>query len=221
MRLRRDGLLQIISRVDRQVKINGQRVEPAEVEDALRRVHGTTAAATAVRREGGGRGPAGLHSRGRPNGSVPTGASACGGEQIFADLHATGANSRHRQISSIPGGKVDEKALLAIADATPRERQQALHKPAATLRVRRAVARAWMRTLDRESLEGRYPSTKQEVNSLDLLKFVFFSNKKAAARFHSTPSMWRCDPANLPQRLDAHLGSAPVAENGGTLRRSS
>ena len=36
VRLQRDGLLQIISRVDRQVKINGQRVEPAEVENALR-----------------------------------------------------------------------------------------------------------------------------------------------------------------------------------------
>jgi acyl carrier protein len=34
----------------------------------------------------------------------------------------------------LPGGKVDEKALLAIADATPRELQQALHTPAVTLR---------------------------------------------------------------------------------------
>ena len=34
----------------------------------------------------------------------------------------------------LPGGKVDEKALLAIADATPRERREALHTPAVTLR---------------------------------------------------------------------------------------
>lgn len=134
VRLRRDGLLQIVSRVDRQVKINGQRVEPAEVEDALRRVGGTTAAVTAVRREGGGEvllafivavDPTDLSLAKRVRAAVSKSLPAYMQPARILVVD---------EIPLLPGGKVDEKALLAIADATPRERQQALHTPATTLR---------------------------------------------------------------------------------------
>jgi amino acid adenylation domain-containing protein len=45
VRLRPDGMLQFVARGDRQIKINGQRVEPAEIEETLRGVAGVAEAA--------------------------------------------------------------------------------------------------------------------------------------------------------------------------------
>ncbi|GAB2578730.1 hypothetical protein GCM10027168_09520 [Streptomyces capparidis] len=53
-RLRPDGALEVLGRRDRQVKVNGVRVEPAEVEDVLRRHPGVTDACAAAVAEGEG-----------------------------------------------------------------------------------------------------------------------------------------------------------------------
>jgi amino acid adenylation domain-containing protein len=50
VRLRADALLEVVGRRDRQVKVRGQRVEPAEIEDFLRRLPGVADAAVAARR---------------------------------------------------------------------------------------------------------------------------------------------------------------------------
>ncbi|MEI9887512.1 MAG: alpha/beta fold hydrolase [Rhizomicrobium sp.] len=52
VRLRADGLIDLIGRKDRQLKIRGQRVEPAELESALRRHPGICDAAVFPRRVG-------------------------------------------------------------------------------------------------------------------------------------------------------------------------
>jgi len=133
VRLRRDGLLQIISRMDRQVKINGHRVEPAEVEDALRRVQGTAAAVTAVRREGGDAVLLAFIVAADPTDlSLPKRVRAAASKSLPTYMQPARILVIDR-FPLLPGGKVDEKALLAIADATPRERQQTLHTPATTL----------------------------------------------------------------------------------------
>ncbi len=49
VRLEADGLLRVLGRADQQVKINGVRVEPAEVEAALRRVDAVTDAVVITR----------------------------------------------------------------------------------------------------------------------------------------------------------------------------
>ncbi|WP_306359969.1 non-ribosomal peptide synthetase [Nocardia sp. CC227C] len=49
-----DGLLHFLGRADRQLKVNGFRVEPGEVEAALRREPGVTAAIVTARRAAGG-----------------------------------------------------------------------------------------------------------------------------------------------------------------------
>ncbi len=54
VRLRADGLIDLIGRKDRQIKIRGQRVEPGELEAALRRQPGVTDAAVQARRVGTG-----------------------------------------------------------------------------------------------------------------------------------------------------------------------
>jgi len=54
VRLRADGMIDLIGRKDRQIKIRGQRVEPAELEAALRRRPGIHDAAVFPRRVGQG-----------------------------------------------------------------------------------------------------------------------------------------------------------------------
>jgi amino acid adenylation domain-containing protein len=49
VRLRRDGLVDLIGRKDRQIKIRGQRIEPAEIEAVLRQWPGVRDAAVIVR----------------------------------------------------------------------------------------------------------------------------------------------------------------------------
>jgi len=214
VRLRRDGLLQIISRVDRQVKINGQRVEPAEVEEALGRVHGTTAAVTAVRREDGDEALLAFIVAADPTDlSLPERARAA----VSKSLPAYMQPARILVVDGfplLPGGKIDEKALLAIADATPHKRQPAVHTPTAKLRFRRAVARAWMRTLDKESLRADTPFNEAGGDSVDLLKFIFFLEQESRSTLPLDPFYAALRPSEFAERLNAHLGSAPIAEDG-------
>jgi len=44
VRMRPDGMLQFVARGDRQIKVNGQRVEPAEIEETMRRFPGVAEA---------------------------------------------------------------------------------------------------------------------------------------------------------------------------------
>ena len=54
MRLGPDGMLRFVSRADRQIKINGVRIEPAEIESVLRSTPGVADAAVVARRRGPG-----------------------------------------------------------------------------------------------------------------------------------------------------------------------
>ncbi|HEY4454056.1 MAG TPA: condensation domain-containing protein, partial [Pseudonocardiaceae bacterium] len=109
MRWTKDGNLEYLGRVDDQVKVRGHRIELGEVEAALLRLPGVTAAAAAVRdgRLIGYLVPRGESTEARatlrqslPDYLVPT---------VFVDLPA---------LPSTPSGKVDRRALPApILDA--------------------------------------------------------------------------------------------------------
>jgi amino acid adenylation domain-containing protein len=111
--VRPDGLLQFDGRVDRQIKINGQRIEPAEIEEALRRITGVTDAAVVARQQGEQTVLAGFvvgsgaaldpaHMRTVLRDSLPA--------HMVPTLLLT-----VRELPRLPGGKVDEKRLLVLS----------------------------------------------------------------------------------------------------------
>ncbi len=126
--LARDGTLEFLGRLDDQVKIRGVRVEPGEVEAALRRHPGVAdAAVVAIEEPAGG---ASLAAYVVPrNGSAPLTEAAL---RSFAasELPETSVPSRFVTLDAIPvstSGKLDRAPLapsstapVAVPVATPR-----------------------------------------------------------------------------------------------------
>ena len=200
-----DSLLHIVGRRDRQVQIRGQRVEPAEIEDVLCRVPGVTAAAVTVGSEGEtpvlfgfvvaqDRDDAQLHGRLRAalQQSLPT------------YMHP----ARTLVIDRLPllaGGKVDTKALLALAAATPRRGDATNSAPFATQRARDAVSRAWLRTLDRSSLEADLAFDEAGGDSLRLLQFIFYLEQEWRVTLPLDAFYADLRPSAFAQQLDQCL----------------
>ncbi|MGY2118654.1 amino acid adenylation domain-containing protein [Nocardia gipuzkoensis] len=110
------GLLHFLGRADRQLKINGFRVEPGEVEAAIRREPGIAAAIVTVRRAGGGQSLV-AHVVGRDG--VDTAALRT---RLAASLPSYLVPSVLVRVDDLPltaTGKVDIGALPMPPDATP------------------------------------------------------------------------------------------------------
>jgi acyl-coenzyme A synthetase/AMP-(fatty) acid ligase len=144
VRLRPDGLVQFVARGDRQIKVNGQRVEPAEIEDAIRLVPGVAEAVVIA--AGGEASPVLLGF------VVP--APATDPRRLHDAVRSA---LRHRlpgimrpstivvlpHLPRLPSGKLDRQTLLA----------RARHRPS-ILRPLATRARAWLVHLSRGSGRG-------------------------------------------------------------------
>ncbi len=110
-----DGLLRILGRADRQVKINGVRVEPAEVEAVLRAEPGVTdAAILAVAGPGG----TVLHGFVAAPGVAPAALQAALRDRLAAALPMAFRPARLTvldRLPTLPSGKLDQVALRALA----------------------------------------------------------------------------------------------------------
>jgi len=136
-----------MGRRDRQVKVRGLRVEPAEIEDALRRVSGVADTAVVARRDGEDTSLLAFVVAGDP-------ADTALPDRVRAAVTAGLPNHMHParvllvdRLPLLPGGKVDVRALLAIEVATPRERRFVMVGPMAAVGAVPAFARAWLRAL--------------------------------------------------------------------------
>jgi acyl-coenzyme A synthetase/AMP-(fatty) acid ligase/thioesterase domain-containing protein/acyl carrier protein len=204
-RLDADSLLHIVGRRDRQVKIRGQRVEPTEIEDVLCRVPDVAAAAIVVAREG--------------EETVLFGfvvAHDCGDAHLRSRLHTALQQSLPTymhparifvvdRLPLLPGGKVDSVALLALAAATPRQGGDAEPALTATQRARDAVSRAWLRTLDRTSLEADVPFDEAGGDSLRLLRFIFHLEQQSGITVPLDMFYAALRPSGFAERLDQCL----------------
>jgi acyl-coenzyme A synthetase/AMP-(fatty) acid ligase len=120
MRLGADGMLRFVSRADRQIKINGVLVEPAEVESVLRSTPGVADAAVVSRQRGGEAVLIGyVAAEARRHGAL----QALLRGRLRAELPASMRPAQIillERMPYLPGGKVD---LLALPDTTgPREK---------------------------------------------------------------------------------------------------
>jgi amino acid adenylation domain-containing protein len=122
VRRRPDGLLEFLGRIDAQIRIRGNRVEPAEIEVVLRRTQGVADATVLARRLGGDTMlvafvvPADGMSAGEGTRAIREAAIARLREALPSYMRPT----RLHVISAVPklpGGKVDPGALERLDDA--------------------------------------------------------------------------------------------------------
>ncbi len=201
VRLGSDSLLRTVSRRDRQLKVNGQRVEPAEIEDALRNVPGVLDAAIAVRRSGA---DATLVAFIVPHDPGDSSLLNRVRESVRRALPSYMQPARVLQVerlSLLPGGKIDERALLALETATPRSWREE-RAFAARSRAQLAVEDAWLRTLDRESLEADTPFDEAGGDSLRLLRFIFHLEQQCGVTLPLEAFYAALRPSAFVQRLD-------------------
>ncbi len=165
------GLCTILGRKDRQVKINGVRVEPAEVEAVLRDLRDTADAAVITRRI---ETTMALVAFVVPRHPAPHLIARLRAE-LRTRLPASMRPSRIHIVAAIPqlpSGKPDLHALDAFdreADATP-----AVSDDASTTNsdIRSAVHRAWRSVLGRRSLSDALCFEDAGGDSLKLLQLV-------------------------------------------------
>jgi amino acid adenylation domain-containing protein len=144
VRYREDGVLEFIGRNDAQLKVRGFRIEPEEIESAMRRHESIRDAAVVVR-----------HADGEPvrliafvvytGHDVPTTSDIRRFlRQWLPDHMIPGLVLEVEELSRLPSGKIDRGALRALADAT-----LSRGAPGKELRtpVERTVAGVWKRLL--------------------------------------------------------------------------
>jgi acyl-CoA synthetase (AMP-forming)/AMP-acid ligase II len=121
LQVQSDGMLRLLGRVDRQVKINGVRIEPAEIEAVLRTEPGVTdAAAVAVPRSGS----VTLHGFVASLEPDPAALGVALRHRLAASLPMTWRPAKLTvlpQLPSLPTGKTDVSALTRLA-AAPEDR---------------------------------------------------------------------------------------------------
>lgn len=172
-RIDADGLCTIVGRKDRQVKINGMRIEPAEIEAALRDMPEVADAAVIALRA--------VKTATLIAFVVPAQANLLETEDIRAALRLVlPSPMRPSQIHVIdtiphlPSGKLDVRSLEMLArdlDAAPAEVETALN---AIPDVHEAARRAWRNVLGRRSLIEGQSFEAAGGDSLKLLQLVLW-----------------------------------------------
>ncbi len=212
VRVRADGVFVTLGRKDRQLKILGNRIEPAEIENLLRRHPGVLDAAVVAR---------------RTDETVKLLAFVVAGDGAGTDLlenveaRLRGALPSYMQPTQLlsidtmpllPGRKVDESRLLAIAAASAAAASTHLPAaPAASQRSRDAVAQAWRRQMDRQSLEADRTFAEAGGDSLRLLELIFHLEQKCGVSLPLEAFHGDMRPSEVAASLDRCLeGGAAV-----------
>lgn len=222
VRLGAGALITVLGRKDRLVKIRGMRVEPYEVECALRRSPEIADAAVLVRRDGE---DAVLVA------FVVLAASA--GTDLDAlrtDLrHALPAYMQPARIHAIeklpllPGHKIDDKHLAAVDDAHVAEAAMAPAPSAAPAAgAATHLAAAWTGVLDRTSHDADVPFDAAGGDSLALLMLVCELEKRCGVKLPLLHFELAMRPSDMARALDAILAAhaaeaAPAAAQSSSL----
>ncbi|WP_259779431.1 non-ribosomal peptide synthetase [Aestuariispira ectoiniformans] len=146
VRLRSDGALEFLGRIDAQVKLRGFRVEPGEVEAALCALPAVGDGAVAVRRDG--EGAATLEGFVVPVSGVGTDARSL--EQALGERLPSYMVPRITLVESLPldaNGKVDRRSLVSRLPERVEEAGEAPHAG-----LEKTLAEIWQRVLGRSDI---------------------------------------------------------------------
>ncbi len=180
VRVRPDGLFVTLGRKDRQIKVLGNRVELAEVETVLKRAPDVLDAAVVARRIDA---EPRLYAFVVPRGAGPPGFAADVRRHMADGLPAYMRPSRLFVIGEmplLPGRKVDEEALLALAAGHAPTFERPLPpqvEARAETRWSEAVSTAWRRTFGRPPPQDDSRFDESGGDSLRLLQLVFHLEK--------------------------------------------
>ncbi|MCW5569260.1 MAG: non-ribosomal peptide synthetase, partial [Dokdonella sp.] len=214
VRVRADGVFVTLGRKDRQLKVLGNRIEPAEIENVLRHHSAVVEAAVVARRSG---------ETVKLLAFVVAHEGA--GPDLVEDLRcrlrdALPSYMQPTQILSIesmpllPGRKVDENRLLAMAaDRAASPSAPVVVPRSASQRSRDWVAQAWRRTLDRQSLEDDKPFAEAGGDSLRLLELIFHLEQKCGASLPLEAFHGDMRPSEVAAGLDECLAGRATARS--------
>jgi amino acid adenylation domain-containing protein len=216
-RRRHDGLFVILGRQDRQIKIRGNRVELADIETAMQRAPFVADAAVVARRLDAEPQLLAFVVPRTVGQDIADATRAVLREALPAHMRPTRLFTID-EMPLLPGRKVDEAALLRIADA--RSPVQIGRGPAgsgerASERATDMVSRAWRRTLGSRPPPSDETFDQVSGDSLRLLQLVFHLERLAGRslpleRFHG-----EMRPSEFALELDRQLAPALVARDSG------
>lgn len=178
MRIRPNGLCEACGRKDRQVKINGQRVEPAELEATLRVCPEVVDAAAIVRSAGP---TSWLEAFVVLGAAEPDSALARVDASVRAALPAYMRPTRLHLLPELPlraSGKLDTQALATLAERAEERRKDAPGESTrATGVLHQAVQRVWASVLGRRAPLHGVSFADCGGDSLRFLEFVLLLEK--------------------------------------------
>jgi amino acid adenylation domain-containing protein len=201
---RPDGLFVTLGRKDRQVKILGNRVEPAEVETVLRRAPEVADAAVVARRIEGDARLLAFFVPQAPGSSDTAAVREYLREKLPAHMQPSQL-LEVEQLPLLPGRKIDEEALLAHA---------ARHAPAPTAPSSRtalaqptghstdSVHEAWRRTFGRSAPEDGVSFHEAGGDSLRLLLLVLHLERLCGRALPLDQFHGELGPAGFARVLD-------------------
>ena len=210
-----DGLVEVLGRLDRQIRIAGRRVEPAEIEAALRRAAGV---ADAVVLPDASRGATEVVAYVAADASREVAVRASLREALDSGLPRSWHPQRIHVAVVLPrllGGKLDVPALRALDEAATRASgAAATPRDAASA----AVDRAWRAVLRRPPPSDGSSWTGSGGDSLSMLRFVFEAERALGARIPVAALSMDMGPGEVAATLrrreprrDGPPGCPPVA----------
>ena len=212
VRVRADGVVVVVGRKDRQVKIRGMRVEPYEIENALRRSPVVLDAAVVARHEG--------------ESAILVAFVVLPpeeGEQAIAALRAQLRTSLPPYMQParivpidtlplLPGHKVDVDALLALDPARPGGAVSAAPVIAGQAQhPRELVAQAWGRIVDRAALAADTPFDQAGGDSLGMLRLLFELEAQCGVMLPLSAFDLSMRPSELARTLGDLVEGRPTA----------
>lgn len=177
------GRLQILGRADQQIKVNGHRVEPQEVEAALKRVEGVSDAVVVVQRDGDrAKLIAGVVPSAPGNAAVANRCRAAARRLLPSHMQPSQCFALDA-VPHLPSGKIDRQAVLDKAQLAVQAEALHEHERSTLFNQRHAVRWAWERVGGLSRFDDDRTFSNSGGDSLKLLEFVHYLENRLGKKF--------------------------------------